>query len=691
MVTPTPNLILATAFWFMAVAQLASPQAATAYSSGECIHGTVSDRTPDYSEDRIKDLERVMAKYDPKIEDPNRDLENAALHALLKIADGPRKPLPNVTVILSTVPTAPGANELHLITITDAQGKFSFSNVTRGVYYVEAKIHRGFLARPFEIKKKVEHYHYYDTVDLDYYSRPANLRGRITDSSGQPLASVKVIATQRHFNEEGVEFPTHIVSTLSTRDGTYELPGLMPGNAYTGPVNYNIRAEKQNYVTSETRVPVATEEVFSASKRLWRILLKNSGPDGAARLAEMEQKLSPPDSRQGCTINGIDLVLGSPSKITGRAVDSQNIPQPGCDVWLVPVKDRDAPHIQDVMIPKPVLTQSQGAFEFQGVPAGRYAFRIGKDSRWMNTGPTNFMIGEGQVITGLTLTVDFQPLGHIEAHVRNKETGTPITNFSASVWSVTNPKEYSSAGGCIKMKPFGPGTFSVENISSGKAEMEITAPGHVTEHLYVDVLPGQTTPLNVQMVRAGKAGIRLIRNGAPLEPSENLQAFSVETDAVTYGRNGPKEGGDYEISGLKPGPYIIRAHVFEGKKCIRYEAAPITIVADKSSHVTLDFSGSSTLALILSMPTDLRAQIWVEVADAPLNQPLETNLGMRAYLWPERPGKYEVKYLRPGAYRVCAKLIDPAKGKAVKPELPPPQSKPVSLDEGKTTTVEFHF
>lgn len=690
----SPFLKSVAVFWFISISLLSTTQAATGYASGECIQGIVCDGTPDYSESLFENLERIMAKYDPEKEDTNRDFENSAIYAMTTIAYGPHKPLPNVTVTLSAVPPYPGVNALHLITITDRLGKFCFSNVPRGIYYIEAKVRRGFLSRPFEIQKQVEHYRSYDTVNLVYYSQPANVRGRITDSSGHPLSSAKVKATQQNLNEEGTEFPSHIVSTLSARDGSYELRGLMPGNAYTGPVNYRIRVEKENYVTVETTIPVATEEVFAAMTRIWRILLKNSDQDGKARLAEMELKESPQFpkfSRNGTMITGIDLALGAPSTLRGWVVDLQNKPQPGCDVSLVPVKDLGLPLIQDVLIPKPVLTHAQGSFEFLGVPAGCYTFHIGKDNRWVNAGSTNFIIGEGQMITGLPLKIDLQPLSRIEASVRTKDTGMPVTNFMASVWGVSNPKEYSSTSGDVKMKPFGPGTFSVEKISPGKAELEITAPGYVTEHLHVNVPPGETVPLNVQMVKAGTANIRIIRDGTPLEPSENLQAFSMETDSVTYGRNKPKDGDGYELQGLKPGHYSLRAHVFEGQRCARYETAPAFIEAGKTSNVTLDFSGSSTLAISLSIPIDLRAQVWIEAADAPADQPFEKNLGMVASLWPKWSGTYEAKHLRPGTYRVCAKLIDSSKGKGAKIQLPPPQNQTIIIESGKTNAVAFRF
>jgi len=692
MFSPSTILMTATVFWLISISLLSTTQAAIGYAGGECIQGTVSDDTPDYSGSRFEDLERAMATFDPNMEADNGNIQMAAVKSLMAFVDIPHKPLPNVTVTLSAVPTFPGVNELHLITITDSLGKFCFSNVPQGIYCIEAKVRRGFLTPPLEIRKQVEHYNYYDRVDFVYYSRPATVKGSITDTSGRPLASVKLTATHQNYNREGIEqFSHHVVSTVSARDGSYELQGLMPGNAYTGPEDYDIRAERENYVTAKKRVPVATEEVFAAMTRLWRILLRNSDQDGKARLAEMELKQAPQFSRNGTMITGIDLVLGAPSVLTGWVAGPQNNPQPGCDVSLVRIRDLGVPQVQDVIIPKPVATHAQGSFEFRGVPAGRYTFHIGKDNRWVNAGPTNFIIGEGQVITGLSLNIDFQPLSQIKANVRAQNTGMPVTNFVASVWGVINPKEYSSTRGEMKLKPFGPGTFSIEKISPGKADLEITAPGYVTEHLYVNVPPGETVPLNVQMIRAGTANIHIVRDGAPLEPSENLQAFSVESGAVTYGRNGPKEGGGYEIQGLKPGPYIIRAHVFDGKKCVRYETTPAAIEADKTNSVTLDFSGSNTLAISLSMPIDLRAQIWIEVANAPADQPFEKNLDMCAYLWPDRPGKYEFKHLRPGTYRVCAKLIDPAKGKAAKRQLPPPQNQTIAVEAGKTLAVEFHF
>lgn len=662
-------------------------------TAGGSIHGSVNDGTPDYSEWRFKRLERVTASYHSGNDGDGREGEKDIWAALLPLIET-RKPLPNVTVILRTNSTVPGTHDLLLKTVTDSQGKFIFPGVPRGEYNVIAEVRQRWWAHTVQIQKQIEHYHSYATVDLIYYSNATSVRGRITDSAGRPIASAQVTATDYKYkqktSQEGAVH-SHIVSTLSARDGSYVLTGLMPGNAYSGPATYDFRAEKEGYVTAEMSLPVITEDVFSAHTRLMRLLLKSSGRDGEARLADWERETRPQPSRKNNTITGINLILGTPSVLAGRVADPQARPQSGCEVWLDPVKNRSIPLVQDVRGPKRAYTDGQGAFECRGVPAGRYTFRVGKDNRWVNAGPTNFMIGEGLVVTGITLNIDLQPLSQIKVRVRTQNTELPLTNFAASVWVVSNPKEYSSTRGDVKLKSFGPGTFSVEKISPGKAELEITAPGYVTEHLYINVPPGETVPLYVQMMRSGTANIHIIRDNVPLEPSENLQAFSVESGAVTYGRNGPKKGGGFEIQGLKPGPYIIRAHVFDGYKCIRYETAPSAIEADKTSNVTLDFSGSNTLAISLSMPPDLRAQIWLETADAPPNQPFEKNLNMCAYLWPERTGKYEVKHLRPGTYRVCAKLIDPTKGKVAMPELPSPQNQTITVEAGKTLAVGFHF
>jgi protocatechuate 3,4-dioxygenase beta subunit len=671
--------MMAAASWFIAIAPLSS--------YGESIHGRVSDGTPDYSEFRFQRLERVMASFNP--EKSRDDQENQAVMEALMPFIETRTPIANVTVILRHKTTVAGGREFLVKSVTDSQGKFTFSDTPRGEYSVTAELKRRWWTRPVQIRKEVEHYHSSDFVELVYYSAAAIVKGKITDTVGRPIASAKVTATDYSHNQETSQedaVHSHVVSTRSASDGSYELAGLIPGNAYSGPATYDIHAEKEGFVTTKMRVPVATECVYSAHTRLIQLLLESQGRTGKARLEEWKRETHLQPSRKGNTQCGINLSLGTPSVLSGRVSDPQNRPMSGCEVWLAPVKDRWRPLVQDAPDPKRICTDEGGAFECRGIPAGQYKIHVGKDDRWIIAGSTNFIVGEDQVVTGMNLQIDFHPLGRIEATVRKRDGGGPIPNFAATVRQVVSPNEYYSTTGTVKLNSAGRGTFSVENISPGKAELEITAPGFAPEHLTIDIPSGQTAPLHIQMTRSGTAAARVIRDNAPLQHSENLQAFSEETNTVTYGRNGRPE-----IPELKPGGYIIRAHVFEGDKCIRYETAPILIEADKTNNVTLDFSGNNTLAFSLAMPSDLSAQIWVESSGAPMNQPFEKNLGIVADLWLDWPGIYEVKHLRPGTYRVYAQLIDPEKGNAANTKLLPKQVQTVTLKEGKAVAVDFRF
>ncbi len=245
--------------------------------------------------------------------------------------------MPNVTVTLSTKPGTPAVRKLLLKTRTDSQGNFGFPDVPQGEYVVTAEIRRGWLAEKTEVQRLVEHYRSCETVDLVYYPNPVIVKGKITDTSGRPLASVKVTAVQCNHDIEGdYTVNSHVVSAVSDRDGSYELQGLIPADAWeaaplvmggTGYAHnkYNIHTELEGHVPAEVKIPIVPEEVRTAALRLMRILLEQEGPEGKARLAAIKPAALP--ACQGNTITGIDFVLASSSLIAGNVIDSQIKPQ----------------------------------------------------------------------------------------------------------------------------------------------------------------------------------------------------------------------------------------------------------------------------------------------------------------------------------------------------------------------------
>jgi protocatechuate 3,4-dioxygenase beta subunit len=661
-------------------------------SSGSDIRGTVRDCTPEYSEARFAHFERVVKETLARegAEEAGRDDD---LSKTLMELIGPRGPMSHVTVTLRSQATARGARDVVRKTATDAVGRFAFAGVPAGDYEVTAEFRRGWLAGKARIRRRIEHLGYKSShLDFDYHPRLASVRGRITDTSGRPLPSARVTATHYAYNAEIDESPirSHAVSTVTARDGTFELRGLLPGQIYFRNEQYEIRVEAAGYVTAERRIPVMTEEVRTAAERLWRILMLGFGDEGEERMAEWRSQM--PTCRGPATI-GVDFVLGKPATLAGRVTDPQGQPQP-CEVHLIPARDAPAPLARDALVPKPSKTDEQDAFAFHDVPAGEYTVRVAQNNRAVDIDGMLVTLGEGQASTGLRLVLDLQPVGRLDATVLEKETGKPIANFTASVWNVRSPRECWASSGELVMNTAGPGTFSVTNMSPGDAELEIAAPGYAPEHLHVEIPSGQSTPLLVHMVRAGTAAVQVTRDGVPFPPAENLQAFSVETGAIVYGRAGPKDDGSYEIPGLKPGRYVIRAHVFEEGRTIhrtRYETAPVAITSDSTNRVTIDFSGNSALAISLAFPAGLGAQVYVESPDAPHGQPLEKNVDLRAYVWADRPGHCELKHLRPGTYRVRAQLQDRSKAKPSNAAPPPEQCQTITLQDGKTILAEFRF
>jgi len=182
-------------------------------SYGGGIRGTVRDGTPDYSERQFRHLERIVAQAVAERGRDEAGRDESIMKALMELI-GPRGPMSSVTVTLRSKSTTPEAGKFLLKTITDSKGNFSFPDVREGEYVVTAEIFRGWLAERTEVQQQVEHYRTFDSVNLVFHPNSVVVKGKIADTSGRPLSSVKVTATQCGNDDDsgGTTVQSHVVS-----------------------------------------------------------------------------------------------------------------------------------------------------------------------------------------------------------------------------------------------------------------------------------------------------------------------------------------------------------------------------------------------------------------------------------------------------------------------------------------------
>jgi hypothetical protein len=499
--------------------------------------------------------------------------------------------------------------------------------------------------------------------------------------------------------EVGTPPPPHMVSAVSGPDGSYELHGLIRAGAYETlaflgggssyeHANYMVQADAKGFLPARIRVPLVTENGRQPAERLLGIFYSFARKRGADDYRDTTP--APLPSTYGDTITGIDFVLDVPAAVAGQLVDERSAPLAGRGVWAVPVEERDLTNLVQKSVMKTWMeTDNEGNFTFPDLLSGEYSFRAKTDAGIADIEGARVRLAPGESRTGVRLVLVPQLPGHIEATVCDARTGGAISDFTAAVYQNIESKIWGPAYGTVEKESAGPGTFRVERIAPGRWRLEINAPGYASERPEVEVLPGGTTPLGVSLELAGTVHLQVTQDGVPVHLTDAPTATELETGRVSYGH--PADAGSYEISGIKPGQYELKASVIDGG-VMRPLTALAVVEAGKTTDVTLDIGGDSALLVTLSVPSRTEVRVLVTPiaadyvpSDASL-EALEKGGEYCAAMWPRTSGEYLVKPLPSGTYCVWAR---PSVPKGAPPAAA--QSQMVTLQAGETTNVRFSF
>jgi hypothetical protein len=280
-----------------------------------------------------------------KLESPNRISQSSEFYSMFNA-----RPASHAKVVLRGV-------GLEMQTTTDSEGRFVFTGLVPDVYDLiafkgggngsQGRLRWRFV--PGDTEKPI----------IEINAHAVTIRGRVLDPAGAPLRGVHVtgspalinVAAQHHdpdgFEEERERMRRFAISTYSGDDGLYELQGLQPpgimdivrylesgeiaflaqsrqrGTAYCRAL-YDISAIRDGYAQRDvTRVPLMTEPMIGAARRLWRVLVR-----GSADLSE-KQKMDFPfiekgaiPASEGTTIIEVDLILYPADRDAGIASET---------------------------------------------------------------------------------------------------------------------------------------------------------------------------------------------------------------------------------------------------------------------------------------------------------------------------------------------------------------------------------
>lgn len=704
------------------------------------VSGVVIDGKLDTSTPNLEAVVRCLKEQQEaaKAGDMTRyhERERQGMTNLLNIVASSR-PIPHAAVSLFSHKSAPHRGGPWSVT-ADAEGKFEFFDVPRGLYRVVATDTRNGTNNGLSAEMMVEHYRTREQVRIVIHPETVTVKGRVTDSSGQPVTNVTVLARrghERYVPTEG-DFTRayHETTALTDSEGRYALRGLIPaglweaGGLESGGYGgadawYTVRVAAPGYAAAKAHVPIVSEEMRQTA-RTFSGLLKGL----ASAHAKAGRRKADPVSQPAChghTLTGVDFALYKPVCVEGSFVNKGGLPQQGYTIVLSLTNRADACSYQ-AFTENSYRTQcdAKGRFHFDGLAPGVYQVQAYEDNRLVSSKPLLVVnVREGEPISDLCLVNDALPYGKIVGVVSDAVSGTPIkgvTSYSVHKqtgatdcprWFCLCGKRGYHTAECKRWmarvsqtNDMRISTFVVEKAMPGQTEIVLKAPDYAEERVVIDVAPEGLAKLDIKLWRAGTALIRpVIKSGTCVDyyasvsghpPIVHYVAIPERSGSRVCGGGSSKQlAGCDELTGLKPGRYHLRCDILYLRGSVaRYETVPLEIVSGQSSEVELDFRGTCEIKLKVDFDPGSAVTVLLEKDETPVGVTLENNLGLRASAYLREPGSIVIPDLKPGAYRLSLFRRNVPEKKGVAKKMEPDEVKTLTLDEGNALqTFSFRF
>ena len=279
--------------------------------------------------------------------------------------------------------------------------------------------------------------------------------------------------------------------------------------------------------------------------------------------AETPQTATPVQVFEDQHTTGIDFDLLPLGAIAGTVMDQETgEPLIGAHVKAF----REGPGYE----PKRVLTDSFGNYIIENLPAGNYVVKAGaKDylpEFWQEAekveDATIVAVENGATIEGIDFTLSLG--GIVTGLVLSEDENLPIADAVIEVKSIDSRKKYYGKSGQD-------GTYKVTGIRSGTYIAKAKAKGYIPEwyenaaHRWeateFDVVAGETTDeINFSLAKFephGGAITGLVTDESTGDPLDGAPVLAIKMGSgrLFWGISGPE--GDYKISGLNPGLYVV--------------------------------------------------------------------------------------------------------------------------------------
>jgi protocatechuate 3,4-dioxygenase beta subunit len=262
-------------------------------------------------------------------------------------------------------------------------------------------------------------------------------------------------------------------------------------------------------------------------------------------------------------MESVDLTLGRTASIRGHVVDRERRPIAGATV----IASEEESLVSSTR-PKPVEaeTDEEGSFELEGL-ATTLTYGITADAR-------GFTVARvfGVKAQGRDLLIELAESGRITGRVIDAGSRVAVTRFSTTLEA--SRERWTKVDGVEGKAEIGSdGTFTIDDLDPGSYRVTVTASGYADAH---------TKPLRVESGRTTEGGELALGAGASIagrvhaetdqrsiaRATLTLSIVEGETEVLGQGKRKlfrdlreleTQADGAFELSGLEPGEYRLRA------------------------------------------------------------------------------------------------------------------------------------
>jgi hypothetical protein len=231
------------------------------------------------------------------------------------------------------------------------------------------------------------------------------------------------------------------------------------------------------------------------------------------------------------------------------------------------------------------------------------------------------------------------------------------------------------------------GRFAFDGLVPGHYRVKATAAGYVAREIPLELAEGQMLEVPVGMDRAGTVLMDVTRNGKREVPQYMVTEGG---ECRIFWSGTTNAAGICVFDGLPPGKNRLRVG-FTKEECERYEMAWASIASDQTNEVETAVDGECAFDLDLSFPPGGAARVWVDPADAPVEDDLGKDENRKAGRWVKYPGRFSFAALPAGEYRISLQHFESAKEMKFDVPWKAERTQTIRLTPGERPAVAFEF